>query len=256
MSVTGGHSRKKADDRCRVWACVVYPDSAPSDWMDDVARWGVPAVVSPLHDQDKDPDGKPKKPHWHLMVKFEGKKSLEQVQEMVEPLHAAMPIKIMSPEGYTRYLVHKDNPEKAQYSEDGIRAFGGFDVQKYLCNNADKTQTIRDMQEYCRKEGISNFADLMDYAAEHNPSWYTALCTYCSALMVRYLKSVEYRQEQTAKKKMKRLEDDFKAKESDVLRKMEQWEQARRKYIMWKQEKEREGFRFDEKLGEWCKVEK
>ena len=101
--------------------------------------------------------------------------------------------------------------------------------------------------------GKTNFADLMDYAADNNESWFSALCTYASALMVRYVRSLEYREEQIAKKKLKRLEDEYKARESEIRRNLEQWEQARNKCRMWMQEKERMGFRFDEQLGEWAR---
>ena len=38
--------------KMRVAMCLVYPDSAPSDWVLRLRNWHVPAVISPLHDHD------------------------------------------------------------------------------------------------------------------------------------------------------------------------------------------------------------
>ena len=257
MSKTGGHSRKKQyeDNRRRCWACVVYPESCPPDWLETIGEWAVATAVSPLHNKDVNPDGQPKKPHYHVLVKFEGKKSQEQVQDLFETVKGVGAIPIQSPEGYTRYLVHKDNPEKAQYNPADIKTFGGFDLLKYLNNNADKTQTIREMREYCKNEKVYNFADLMDYASENNESWFTALCTYASALMVRYVRSLEYKEEQTHKKHMKKLNDEYEAAKADAKRQGEQWEAQKRRFDAWRKEKERMGWRWDEKLNDWTRKE-
>ena len=257
------------DGRRRCWACVVYPQSAPADWLDSVAQWAVPCAVSPLHDKDVNPDGTPKKAHYHLMVYWEGKKSEEGAKELFDQVRGVGCIPIQSPEGYTRYLVHKDNPEKYQYNPSEIKAFGGFDVSKYLNNNADKTQTIREMQAYCRQEGITNFAVLMDYARENNDTWYTALCTYCSALMVRYLQAMEYEQEQKGQKKLKKLEDEYKAKEAEQRANIEKWAaEAKRRMIKnqeyavkmrafeeWQRIQEEHGYIWSDELGQYIKKE-
>lgn len=38
--------------KLRVCVCLVYPDSAPADWMLRLRHWHVPAAISPLHDRD------------------------------------------------------------------------------------------------------------------------------------------------------------------------------------------------------------
>ena len=69
------------DTRTRVWTFLVYPDSAPENWRDLLDEQHIEFIVSPLHDRDINPTGEPKKPHWHLMLTFEGKKSYEQNNE-------------------------------------------------------------------------------------------------------------------------------------------------------------------------------
>ena len=36
----------------RNWAFVVYPESAPSDWIEQLQQRGVVGAISPLHDKD------------------------------------------------------------------------------------------------------------------------------------------------------------------------------------------------------------
>lgn len=56
----------------RHWMYIVYPESAPKDWMQQLEATGVKFAVSPLHDKDKLVDGKYKKKHWHVILIFDG----------------------------------------------------------------------------------------------------------------------------------------------------------------------------------------
>lgn len=47
--------------RTRNYATVVYPESAPADWIRLLQEQCVPALISPLHDKDLNTDGTPKK---------------------------------------------------------------------------------------------------------------------------------------------------------------------------------------------------
>ena len=51
----------------RNWAFVLYPESAPVDWRDLLQKTGLQCAVSPLHDRDLNPDGEPKKAHFHVL---------------------------------------------------------------------------------------------------------------------------------------------------------------------------------------------
>ena len=42
------------DNRFRNACFLVYPDSAPVDWIEILRAQKVPVIVSPLHDKDKD----------------------------------------------------------------------------------------------------------------------------------------------------------------------------------------------------------
>ena len=42
--------------RTRNFATVVYPESAPENWIDLLKRQCVPAFISPLHNEDRNAD--------------------------------------------------------------------------------------------------------------------------------------------------------------------------------------------------------
>ena len=61
-----------AGSRTRNFASIVYPESAPEDWKEILIQQFVPAFISPLHDQDVNPGGEIKKPHYHVILMFDG----------------------------------------------------------------------------------------------------------------------------------------------------------------------------------------
>lgn len=97
--------------RTRNYACIVYPDSAPENWQNIVAESKIPCFISPLHDKDVNPDGTPKKPHYHVMVMYDGPKTEEQAKAFFSTFNGVGPEVVNSVRGYARYLKHMDNPE-------------------------------------------------------------------------------------------------------------------------------------------------
>ena len=70
---------QRKDDRSRVWTFVCYPESVREGWRDALDDLHIAWAESPLHDKDTNADGSAKKPHWHVLLVFDGKKSYEQV---------------------------------------------------------------------------------------------------------------------------------------------------------------------------------
>ena len=116
----------------RNWAFVVYPESAPSDWIEQLQQRGVVGAISPLHDKDLNATGEPKKAHWHVIVTYEGPTAQSVVERLTELLNAPKPIPLEQVRGYYRYLTHKDNPEKFQYDEKDIQTLNGFDIRDFV----------------------------------------------------------------------------------------------------------------------------
>ncbi|MCM1222397.1 MAG: replication protein [Lachnospiraceae bacterium] len=183
--------RENASIRYRNFASVVYPESAPEDWIEVLSDFHVPIFISPLHDSDVNPTGEVKKAHYHIMLMFEGKKSKEQVKELLDAVNAVGLESVNTIRGYARYLCHLDNPEKAQYKIDDVRALSGADYMGVIGLAVDKYKALREMQDFCRDNNVFSFADLADYCAMNRFDWYRVLCD-CGAFFMRtYLRSLE-----------------------------------------------------------------
>lgn len=145
----------------RYWAFIVYPESAPSNWKDILSELGVVGAISPLHDKDINPDGTEKKPHFHVVIEFEGPTTYSTVLENIcNKVEATIPKRVVSLRGYYRYLTHMDNPEKAQYNEADIQKLGGFTLDLTTTEiTAIKVQIMEDITE----KNIIEYSDLLDY---------------------------------------------------------------------------------------------
>lgn len=181
------------DKRVRNWTCIVYPDSAPKGWEIVVAdKLKCPIYISPLHDRDINADGSKKKPHYHVVFAFSGKKSYSQVNSICQTINATIPQTVNDLRGMLRYLVHKDNPEKAPYSVDDIRCLGGADYQKVVETNADRQALLKDMQLFCRRYHVKSFQLFSDYCTEKRPEWYNILTNHNTLFLKEYIKSLAW----------------------------------------------------------------
>ena len=153
------------DERVRLWATVVYPESAPDNWLTILRDLMIPCYVSPLHDKDFNADKTPKKAHYHVMLVFEGKKSRAQIEEIVKQFGGVGQENVKSKRGYARYLCHLDNPEKAQYSPDDVLSYGGLDYESDIGIVINKYKVISEMIDFVSANNIFYYSDLCDYAA-------------------------------------------------------------------------------------------
>lgn len=186
---------KKTDTRARNFATIVYPDSAPETWQEILSQQFIPAFISPLHDKDTNPTGEPKKPHYHVILMFEGKKSVEQVNEIFNLIGGVGCEKVNSIRGYARYLCHLDNPEKAQYEQSEVRSMGGADYIGTIGLVIDKYKAISEMIDYCKENNIISYSDLLEYCRLERFDWFRVLCDNGTVVMKEYLKSKSWTNE-------------------------------------------------------------
>lgn len=148
----------------RYWAFVMYPESMPSNWKERIIEIGIPIAISPLHDKDMDPTGEVKKPHYHVIIYYEGPTTYNQVNENVcKKLNATIPIKLENLKGMYRYHIHLDNPEKYQYDDRERIFFNGFDTNKI--NELTKTEILKikkELQNFIIDNNIIEYSVLLD----------------------------------------------------------------------------------------------
>lgn len=180
---------KSGRGRARNFATVVYLDSAPEEWYEILTELKIPAFVSPYHDKDINPTGEEKKPHFHIMIMFEGVKTTEQAQEVFDKIGGVGLEVVNSLRGYARYLCHLDNPEKTQYNTEEVRSLCGADYISAIGLAIDKYTAIRELMEFVSNNCIYSYAELLEYCAVHRQDWFRRLCDNGTYVIKEYIKS-------------------------------------------------------------------
>ena len=184
----------------RNWTFELYPDSMDPDYRSILDRLHCAWAESPVHDKDVNEGGKPKKPHIHIVLTFEGNKSYPQIVEIcksvkgvIAPEHGTgETARVNSIRGMIRYLIHLDNPEKYQYEKSGIVSHGGLDIEQYFQYPGEMVKRfIQEMMAFCDAYSIFEYSDLLDYAAkEKYDTWFDLLTIgRQSFVMTKYLDS-------------------------------------------------------------------
>lgn len=193
-------SEKKSTDKVikkRNWAFVLYPESAPSNWRELLQLTGLECVISPLHDKDVNPDGTPKKPHYHIIICYQGPTSYNVVKTLCDSLNCPIPQYLESVKGYYRYLTHMDNPEKAQYSKDDIQALNGFNILNYVeITKAEAAEYKRKIQTLIREKDIIEYCDLLDYLIDNSLFEELDIAMNNTLLFNNYIKSRKYKRQE------------------------------------------------------------
>lgn len=178
--------------RTRNFATIVYPESAPDNWIDVLREEQVNVFISPLHDSDLNPTGEPKKAHYHVFVMYESVKTVEQFLELCEKIGGVGYKKVNSIRGMARYLCHLDNPEKARYLPDDVITIGYEDYYDVITLPSDKYGMIRDIMGFCDCNDVYSFSDLLSYCANNQEDWFRLLCDSGTYVIKEYLKSKSF----------------------------------------------------------------
>lgn len=182
-------SKDNTSKRTRNFATVVYPESAPEDWQDILSAQFIPSFISPLHDKDINPGGEPKKPHYHVVIMFDSVKTREQAQAVFTLIGGVGCEVVQSIRGYSRYLCHLDNPEKAQYKQEDVRSLSGADYIATIGLVLDKYKAIGEMIDYCELNDIVSYSELLIYCRNERFDWFRVLCDNGTVVIKEYLKS-------------------------------------------------------------------
>lgn len=179
--------------RTRNFATVIYPESAPADWMDKLDQYHVQALISPLHDKDVNPNGELKKAHYHVMVMFDRVKNFDtQVKPLFDEIGAVGREEVVSARGYARYLCHLDNPEKTPYSPSEVHSLGGANYNTVIGSSVDDVQMLGEIMDYIVKNGIYSLADLLMDCKEYHSEWFYLLTMSKCYVIDKFIKSFDW----------------------------------------------------------------
>lgn len=200
--------KKESPDRTRNYTAVVYPDcvNTPENWVDVLADLQLQFFISPLHDKDIDDDGKPKKPHYHVILMFGSTKTRKQAEEIFYTVGAVIPppyknldrFVVRDLRGASRYLCHLDQANKAQYDPNDVKSLGGVDYFATIGMAKDKYVALTEMEEFCEKYNVVSFYALSRYASVHRSDWSRILKDCGSIYMREYLQSRKWSIENNA----------------------------------------------------------
>ena len=160
----------KKEQRTNKWAFLIYQESAPKDYLNILEELHVPFILSPWHDKDVNRStGEFKKSHKHGALFFETLKSYSQVSELLQdrlnsPSHVEV---VMSPKGMFDYFTHAENPDKTPYNIEDIESGAGFELDKFLCEQA-YGEFLNEVIDLIEKNNITEFEELIYFARVNN----------------------------------------------------------------------------------------
>ncbi len=160
---------QKDSAKKRTWTFVLYPESAPENWREQIKISGLMAAISPLHDKDTNPTGEPKKPHYHVLLVYSGPTTYNAVAKFTASLNSTIPQALESVRGMYRYFSHKDNPEKYQYNESEILTLNGFNIADLVeLTRSEVNEIKKGILSIIREIDFIEYADLVDFLVDND----------------------------------------------------------------------------------------
>ena len=186
----------QTDQRSTTWTFLVYPDSAPADWINLLKNLHVPFIISPLHDKDvkDETTGELKKPHYHCIVRFRSKKSFSQIKEAIcDKINSPIPQPVVDFPMMVRYLVHSDDPDKYQYNIEDIQTYGNIDVMEYIYDKKDyQYEVLKEILDFCQKFDVQEYSTILNYAKDERKTWFPYVAKVFRATIDAYVRSQRY----------------------------------------------------------------
>ena len=183
---------KKGLSKSRGWLCVVYPESAPEDWIQILASIGAQALISPLHDQDLNADGEVKKPHYHVILLWDGPTTKSNAQAVVDLIRGVGCFAMATLRGASRYLCHLDNPEKHRYNPEDVKQLGGLVYDDIINSASDDLLTLYEIFDWIDENVCVSFRQFMIFARSFRPDWAKVVLTRHRENIIAYQRSLNW----------------------------------------------------------------
>ena len=163
------------------FAFLLYPESCNSNFAEILDRLNTP-VYYILHDKDTIIDGSgevvPKKPHYHVMVRWENPHSENTARKISLQCGGNGYLeRLISCQGYARYLMHLDDEFKYHYDRSEIIVLNDNLKKKYddiivVDDRTDnKTEILAEIIRYCNHNNLIAFCQLIDYCVDCRLDW-------------------------------------------------------------------------------------
>lgn len=185
--------------KSRYWTFIIYPGSAPDNWIDLLTQTGLSISISPLHDKDINPDGTLKKAHYHVLACWEGPTTYNVVHDLTNSLNSPVPQVVMAVRGMYRYFCHLDNPEKHQYLDSNRTHLNGFDIFNYS-NMTDSEQVLlcHQIEDIIIENKIDEYFELQLHLRQVDLNLYNFSRTH-TLYFSTFIKGIHFKNLQTVK---------------------------------------------------------
>lgn len=181
-------AKKASDSLHRNWQMLLYPESCAENWREYLRDTGVSWIASPLHDKDKydlddqEENGVYKKPHYHVIIVFEGKKKYDDIKsEIADPIGAVFPdldnvVVTKDLRTAINYLTHDGFDDKALYSEIGITKSSSFDIDRFTQISENLSdQYLMDIIDYIENKDITEFRHIVLFSRYNQQDWFRVI---------------------------------------------------------------------------------
>lgn len=193
---------KRAGKRSRGWACIVYPESAPGEWVDALRDQHVQILISPLHDGDVTADGKPKKRHYHVLMMADQPVTEATARAVFAAAGVTAPPELVrSIRAYARYLVHMDDHDKHPYDPSDVQELSGASWSAVaLDETEERDRILTEIEDWLDEQGCLSYRQLCRYARSERPEWVHVIRTSTIHLSA-YVRSAQWEVEQEQRRR-------------------------------------------------------
>jgi Plasmid replication protein. len=173
------------------WAFILYPESAPKNWLQVLDDTYLKIAISPIHDRDLDLEtGEIIKPHYHVMVMFGNNTTSSVADDLSLSLHQTRCIPISNAWGYFQYLDHDRETDKAKYNHKDIRLLNGLTEGELKTLTKDQERELkRSIHVYIHTRKVTEYdqlledlfivdSDMYDYASSHTLLFNTIITSF------------------------------------------------------------------------------
>lgn len=181
-----------ADKKSRGWLTIVYPESAPDNWISILAEAGGQALISPLHQYDTNADGEVKKAHYHVVLLWDGPTTYSNALEVVHLIGGVGCKAMVTLRGAARYLCHLDNPEKYRYDPADVQQIGGLVYDDIINSASDDLLTLYEVFDWIDDNSCVSYRQFLLYARTQRPDWAKVVLTKHRENVIAYQKSLAW----------------------------------------------------------------
>lgn len=187
------------DTKKRNYTFLVYPDSAPDNWIELLDSMQIPAVISPLHESDPESDFECK-PHYHVVICMTSPIPISQALTYcysvggVPNLNNNYLYFVVGDQcKMLRYLCHLDeHGKKPLYDTSGVIVLGPLDYEELIKLSGDDCEMLIDITFFVREQHITNFSKFQYWTAQNNPKWFRLIAQRATFYTLNLIKSERY----------------------------------------------------------------